>query len=135
MVAAYGDLPKVGWGKKWEHYELNKNGKPIRFSMHVKKGDTVVVITGKDKGKVSTITKVQPKTSMVFVEGVNIHIKHQKPVAEGEAGKIVEVTTPIHSSNVMLWSKEKQVRSRVGHKVNEAGKKVRYLVKTGEVID
>ncbi|CAL8462679.1 g2212 [Coccomyxa elongata] len=125
-----------GPGKKWEHYELNKNGKPLRIPMHVRTGDTVQVIAGKDKGKVGEVTKVLTKQGKIVVEGANIKSKtvQPKPGSE-EKGQIVQTESPIHHSNVMLYSKEKQIRSRVGHRVLDDGRKVRYLVKTGEVID
>jgi large subunit ribosomal protein L24 len=135
VVAAYGNLPKIGGGRKWEHYELGPSGKAIRVPMHVKKGDYVQVIAGKDKGKVGTITKVLAKKGKVVVEGVNSGTKHIKPRAENEQGSIKELEFPIHHSNVMLYSKDKGVRSRVGHKVLEDGRKVRFLKKTGELLD
>lgn len=103
--------------------------------MHVRKGDLVQVIAGKDKGKVGTITKVLTKKGKVLVEGANIGTKHVAPKMENETGTIKNLEMPLHHSNVMLYSKEKAVRSRVGHKVLEDGKKVRYLLKTGEIID
>ena len=123
----------VGPGKKWHNLELNKNGTAIRQNVHVKKGDTVVVIAGSDKGKVSEVVKVLPKTSKVVVKDVNIITKHNKPKVQGEPGEITRAEGPIASSNVMHYSKEKQVRSRVGIKV-ENGKKIRYLKKTGETL-
>ena len=68
--------------------KLNKNGNPIRHKMHVKKGDTVQVITGRDKGKVGEIIAIFPKKSTVIVEGVNRKTKHIKPTQEGESGRI-----------------------------------------------
>lgn len=133
--AAYGDLAKFGGGKKWEHTEVNKNGKPVKVKMHVKKGDLVQVIAGKDKGTVAEIERVLTKKGEIIVKGVNIKLKNEKPKAENEQGQQVRKEFPVHHSNVMHYSKEKEVRSRVGHKVNDAGKKVRYLIKTGEVID
>ena len=93
------------------------------------------VIAGSDKGKTGTITKVIPKTGLVIVEGVNIKTKHIAARGEQEPGQIKKQEYPFHHSNVQHFSKEKNVRSRVGHKVLEDGKKVRYLVKTGEIID
>lgn len=135
IVASYGDLPRVGGGRKHEHYEMLPSGKPVRFKVHVKKGDTVQVIAGKDKGKVGTILRVLPKDGDVIVEGVNIGTKHIKPKAENEAGQIKNKEFPVHHSNVMLYSKKEGVRSRAGHKVLENGKKVRFLIKTGEIVD
>lgn len=107
----------------------------VRHKMHVKKGDTVQVITGRDKGKVGEITAVLPKKSLIIVEGVNIRTKHVKPRQEGESGQIVTSEFPIHSSNVMLYSKKEKVVSRVGYTFTDDGRKVRILKKTGEIID
>ncbi|HAZ46631.1 MAG TPA: 50S ribosomal protein L24 [Cyanobacteria bacterium UBA11369] len=108
---------------------------PQRYKMHVKKGDTVQVISGKDKGKVGEILSVYPKLSKVIVKGVNIKTKHVKPKQEGESGRIATMEFPIHSSNVMLYSTKQNVASRVCYTFTEAGKKVRMLKKTGEIID
>ena len=108
---------------------------PSRFKMHVKKGDTIQVISGKDKGKIGEISQVIPKTSQVVVEGVNIKTKHVKPRQEGESGQIVTFEAPIHSSNVMHYSKKEETASRVGYTFTEDGRKVRILKKTGEIID
>ncbi|HEY9850159.1 MAG TPA: 50S ribosomal protein L24 [Leptolyngbyaceae cyanobacterium] len=103
--------------------------------MHVKKGDTVQVISGKDKGKVGEILQSFPKLSKVIVKGVNMRTKHVKPQQEGESGRIVTSEAPIHSSNVMLYSTKQNVASRVCYTFTEEGKKVRMLKKTGEIID
>ena len=108
---------------------------PFRFKMHVKKGDTVQVISGKDKGKIGEISQVIPKTSQVVVQGVNVKTKHVKPRQEGESGQIATFEGPIHSSNVMLYSKKEETASRVGYTFTEDGRKVRILKKTGEIID
>jgi len=106
-----------------------------RFKMHVKKGDTVQVIAGKDKAKVGEVIDVLPKLSKVVVEGVNIKTKHVKPRSENEAGQISTVEFPIHSSNVMLYSNKENVASRVCYTFDDSGRKVRMLKKTGEIID
>lgn len=108
---------------------------PKRYKMHVKKGDTIQVISGRDKGKVGAVTRVIPKTSQVIVEGVNIRTKHVKPQQEGESGQIMTFEAPIHSSNVMLYSDKEKTVSRVGYTFTEDGRKVRMLKKTGEIID
>lgn len=113
---------------------MTKNNKPVRHRMHVKSGDLVQVIAGGDKGKIGKITSVNTKTGQVMIEGVNIKTKHVKPSAEGETGQIVKKEFPVHHSNVQHYSEASQVVSRVGHKV-EGDKKVRFLKKTGEVID
>merc|ERR1712083_354245 len=103
------------------------------MGMHVKKGDTVVVIAGDYKNKVGEVKSVYPKTGRISVEGVNFVTKHIKPTNEGEKGKISRYEGVIHQSNVMHWSIDKQVRSRTGHKLIK-GKKFRYLKATGEIL-
>lgn len=113
-----------------------KQATPVnRAKMHVKTGDTVQVIAGKDKGKVGEIVQTYPKLSKVLVKGVNLKTKHVKPQQEGESGRIVTAEFPIHSSNVMLYSTKQNVASRVCYTVNEQGRKVRMLKKTGEILD
>lgn len=114
----------------------NKNSQtPQRYKMHVKKGDTVQVISGRDKGKVGEVIKTNPKTSTVVIQGVNVRTKHIKPQQEGESGQISTFEAPIHSSNVMLYSTKEQVASRISYTFTEEGRKVRMLKKTGEIID
>ncbi len=92
------------------------------------------VIAGKDKGAKGTVIKSLPKFGTIIVEGVNIKTKHVPPRSENEKGQIKKQEYPIEHSNVQHFSKEKQVRSRVGKKEVD-GRKVRYLIKTGEIID
>ena len=113
----------------------NKKAEKIFYKMHVKTGDTVQVIAGKDKGKVGEIVKAFPQLSKVIVNGVNIKTKHVKPQQEGESGRIVNQEYPIHSSNVMLYSTKQNVASRVCFTFTSEGKKVRMLKKTGEILD
>ncbi|MBW4469521.1 MAG: 50S ribosomal protein L24 [Stenomitos rutilans HA7619-LM2] len=108
---------------------------PTRYKLHVKKGDTVQVIAGSDKGKVGEVLQTLPKTSKIVVKGVNIRTKHVKPQQEGESGQIVTSEAPIHSSNVMLYSEKQKVASRVCYTFDADGRKVRMLKKTGETID
>jgi large subunit ribosomal protein L24 len=114
---------------------LNQGNGSVRHKMHVKTGDTVQVITGKDKGKVGEVLKAIPKKSQVIVKGVNIRTRHVKPRQDGESGQIITEEAPIHSSNVMLYSEKQKVASRVCHTFTEDGRKVRMLKKTGEIID
>lgn len=107
----------------------------IRYKLHVKKGDTVQIIAGSDKGKIGEVLQTFPKASKVVVKGVNIRTKHVKPQQEGESGQIVTSEAPIHSSNVMLYSEKQKVASRVCYTVDADGRKVRMLKKTGETID
>lgn len=108
---------------------------PKAQKMHVRAGDTVQVISGRDKGKVGEVLKAIPKDSKVIVKGVNVRTKHVKPQQEGESGKIVNFEAPIHSSNVMLYSTKEKTTSRVCYTFTEDGRKVRMLKKTGEVLD
>lgn len=114
---------------------MAKTKKPQRYKMHVKKGDTIQIISGRDKGKVAEILQTLPKTSQVVVKGVNIRTKHVKPQQDGESGQIATFEAPIHSSNVMLYSEKEKVASRVGYTVTDDGRKVRVLKKTGEILD
>lgn len=108
---------------------------PAKYKMHVKTGDTVQVIAGKEKGKIGEIIKAIPKNSQVIIKGVNIKTKHVKPQQEGESGRIETFNGPIHSSNVMLYSTKNEVASRACYTFTEEGRKVRMLKKTGEIID
>ncbi|MDJ0582144.1 50S ribosomal protein L24 [Crocosphaera sp.] len=112
-----------------------KKSSPKRYKMHIKKGDTIQVISGRDKGKVGEVTDTLPKTSQVVVKGVNVRTKHVKPQQDGESGQIATIEAPIHSSNVMLYSTKEQVASRISYTFTEEGRKVRMLKKTGEIID
>lgn len=102
--------------------------------MHVKKGDTVKVITGKDKGKQGVILQVFPKKERVIVEGVNIVKKHAKPSQDNPQGGIINKEAAIHVSNVMPIDPKTGEPTRVGYKVVD-GKKVRVAKKSGEVLD
>ena len=100
--------------------------------MKLKKGDTVEVITGKDKGKQGEIEHVYPKTNKLLVQGVNTAAKHSKPSRANEQGGIIDKDMPIDASNVMLVHKGKKVR--VGYKVGDGGTKVRIARPSGEEI-
>ena len=100
--------------------------------MKLKKGDTVEVITGKDKGKQGEIEHVFPKTNKIVVNGVNTAQRHQKPSRANEQGGIIDKDMPIDASNVMLVHNGKKVR--VGYKVNDDGTKVRIARPSGEEI-
>jgi len=113
----------------------SKKAEKVRHKLHVKKGDTVQIISGKDKGKVGEVIRAIPEESQVVVQGVNIRTKHVKPQQEGESGRIITFEAPIHSSNVMHYSSKQNVASRICYSFNEAGKKVRMLKKTGEILD
>ena len=100
--------------------------------MKLKKGDTVEVITGKDKGKQGEIAFVVPKTNTLIVNGINVASKHQKARRANEAGGIIEKDLPLDASNVMLVHKGKKVR--VGYQTKDDGTKVRVARPSGEVI-
>ncbi|ACQ70548.1 50S ribosomal protein L24 [Exiguobacterium profundum] len=101
--------------------------------MHVKKGDTVQVMSGKDKGKQGVILKAMPSKNRVVVEGVNVMKKHAKPSQANPQGGILEIEAPIHVSNVMPLDPKTGKPTRVGFKVVD-GKKVR-VAKSGESLD
>ena len=101
--------------------------------MHIKKGDNVVVITGKDKGKRGKVLIVVPGKETAIVEGVNVQTKHQKQTRK-ERSDIKHVEGPIHVSNLMYYDTKAKSGSRIGYRVEE-GEKVRYSKKSGETID
>ncbi|MDO4486264.1 MAG: 50S ribosomal protein L24 [Bacillota bacterium] len=101
--------------------------------MRIKKDDTVIVLTGKDKGKTGKVLKAMPKEGRVIVEGVNIQTKHQKQTQK-EAAEIKHQEGPINVSNVMYYDTKAKKPSRIGYKI-ENGKKVRIAKQTGAVID
>lgn len=102
--------------------------------MHIKTGDKVQVIAGKDKGKVGQVLSVFPKENRVIVEGVNVQVKHKKPRGMNQPGGKVESEGKIHASNVLLYD-EKAGRGVRTHKEMRNDKKVRVSAKTGEVLD
>ena len=102
--------------------------------MKIKKGDTVIVNTGKDKGKKGEVKKTLPAKSRVIVEGVNVVKKHQKPT-QFEACGIKEIELSIHVSNVSLVDPKEDKATRVGYKTLKSGKKVRVAKRSGETID
>lgn len=113
----------------------SKSTNQALHKLHVKTGDTVQVISGRDKGKVGEVLQTFPKTGHVMIKGVNFRTKHLKPRQEGESGQVVTTEAPIHSSNVMLYSTQEKVASRVCMTFTQDGRKVRMLKKTGEIID
>ena len=104
------------------------------MAARVKKGDRVVVTTGRDKGKTGEVLKVLPKEDRVLVQGVNLIKRHTRPT-QTQQGGIVEREAPLHLSNVMLADPKSGEPTRVGFKVLDDGRKVRVAKRSGEVID
>ena len=102
--------------------------------LKIKKGDRVVVLTGKDKGKSGDVVAVMPKENRAVVSGVNLARRHQKQTA-GQEGGIVSKEMPIHVSNLAHIDPKDGKATRVGFKVLDDGKKVRVARRSGEVID
>ena len=93
--------------------------------MFVKKGDTVMIISGDDKGKKGKVLEVSPKEGKVIVEGINMVTKHVKPRRMGEQGGIVKAEAPIYACKVMVVCPKCNKPTRVGHSVDKDGNKVR----------
>lgn len=100
----------------------------------IRKGDRVVVTTGKDKGKIGEIAEVLRKNDKIVVKGVNFLTKHQRPTAT-HGGGLIRKETPIHVSNVMIADPKDDKPTRLGMKMMEDGRKVRYAKRSGEIID
>ena len=104
------------------------------MKLHIKKGDTVKVLSGNSKGKTGAVLEVIPAKGRAIVEGINIVTKHTKPSAANPEGGINKVEASIDVSNLMLVDPKTGEATKVGRKLNEKGKLVRYSKKTGEVI-
>ena len=103
--------------------------------MKLKKNDEVIVIAGRDKGRIGTISRVFPKDSKVLVAGVNMFIKHRKADPNrGDTGGRVEKEMPLHASNVAIYNRDQSRADRVGYRILEDGSKVRFYKSTGEQI-
>lgn len=103
--------------------------------LHVKKGDSVVVISGKDKGKKGKVLVALPKDGKVIVEGINMSTKHKKPSKSVQQGGIIHQESPVFSSKVMIWCNKCNKGVRVGHKLLDDKTKVRYCRDCGDVFD
>lgn len=101
----------------------------------VRKGDTVVVIAGTDKGKRGKVLRVLPKKSAVLVEKVRLVKRHTRPNQANPQGGIVEKEAPVHVSNVMVVDPEKDVPTRIGVRVQQDGTRQRYAKKSGAVLE
>jgi large subunit ribosomal protein L24 len=104
------------------------------MAARIRKGDRVVVLAGKDKGKVGEVLLVSPKKARIIVSGVNMVKRHTAP-SQTQAGGIVEKEAALHVSNVAHIDPKDDKPTRVGFKVIEGGRKVRYAKRSGEVID
>ena len=102
--------------------------------LHIKKGDTVYVNAGEDKGKTGRVLKVLISKNRAVVEGINMVTKATKPNAKNPQGGLVKMEAPIHVSNLQLLDPKSGKPTRVGYKVNEDGKKLRISKKSGEEI-
>ena len=103
-------------------------------TVHVKTGDTVVILSGKDKGKKGKVLQVSPKENTVIVEGCNMVTKHVKPRKQGENGGIVKAEGAMYASKVQIVCSKCGKAVRVGHKILADGSKVRVCTKCGETL-
>jgi large subunit ribosomal protein L24 len=101
--------------------------------MRIHRGDNIVIIAGKDKGRTGTVSRALPSSEKVIVEGLNLRKRHRRPRRANEKGQIIEFAHPIHVSNVMLVDPKTGKGTRVGYRV-EDGKKVRYAKKSGTAL-
>ena len=105
----------------------------ISKKIKLKKGDEVIVLAGKDKGKTGKITKIIPSTNKAIVSGINKVKKHQKPDKD-QAGGIVEKEMPIHISNLSYYDKSKKEAVKIGYKIDKNNKKIRIIKKNEKEI-
>ena len=106
----------------------------MQKKLHIKKGDTVIVNTGNSKGQKGRVLEVITKTDRAIVEGVNMMKKHTKPNAESPQGGIIEKEAPVHISNLMLVDPKTGEPTRIGRRLDDNGKLVRFSKKSGEEI-
>ena len=104
------------------------------MAMKIRKGDTVVVLAGKDKGRTGEVTRVIPREDKVLVSGINVHARHRKPTQLNPQGGIERKEAPLHISNVAVADPKDGSPTRVRFEERD-GKKVRVAVKTGDVIN
>lgn len=103
--------------------------------MKIKKGDNVVIIAGKDRGKSGKVEKVFPKKEKLIVGGLNLRKHHQRPTKQGQKGQVVEKSMPMHISNVLIVDPKSSKPTRVGIKINNKGKRERISKKSGTVLN
>jgi len=106
----------------------------MQKKIHIKKGDTVMVITGESKGQKGRVLEVNRVKERILVEGVNLVSKHTKPNAKAPQGGILKKEAPVHISNLMLVDPASGKPTRVGRKLSDKNKLVRYSKKSGEEI-
>ena len=106
----------------------------MQKKLHIKKGDTVAVVTGESKGQQGRVLEVIRSKERAIVEGVNMVSKHSKPSSENPNGGIVKKEAPVHISNLMLVDPSTGEPTRIGRKLNDDNKLVRYSKKSGEEI-
>jgi large subunit ribosomal protein L24 len=104
------------------------------MAQKIRKGDTVVVLSGKDKGRKGEVTRVIPKDDKVVVSGVNVHVRHRKPSQVNPQGGLERKEAPLHISNVAVADPKSGDPTRVRFEVRD-GKKVRVAAKSGELIN
>jgi large subunit ribosomal protein L24 len=110
-------------------------------SMHISEGDSVLVIAGKDRGKTGRVLRTEPRRHRLYVEGLNVVKRHQRPRSvkdtqrAAQTGGIIEKEGPIDVSNVMLLDPQDNKPTRVGVRVGDDGKRVRYAKRTGNAIE
>ena len=102
--------------------------------MNIKTNDTVVVLSGKDRGKEGKVIRAMPDAKKVVVEGVNVATRHQKPRKQGDSGGIIKLETPIYASKVMRVCPKCNAPTRPAHKIKDDGTKVRICKKCGAEI-
>jgi len=102
--------------------------------MKLKKGDQIIVITGKDKGRKGKVEKVLPKLNKVLIPGINVYKKHLKPRGEGQPGGIIDVVKPLPLSNVALLCPKCGKQTRIGYQLDKKGEKNRICRKCQTVI-
>jgi len=112
-----------------------KELKPQEKKFHIKKNDTVMVIAGKEKGKTGKVMRIITKKDRAIVEKINMVKRHMKPSPQNRQGGILEKEAPLHVSNLMLVCSKCTDPTRVGYKVLDDDRKVRYCKKCDEVID
>ena len=100
----------------------------------IKKGDNVIVISGRDKGQTGEVLKIDTKNDRVLVQGINMIKRHQRPTQTTQGG-IVEMESSIHISNLAHLDPKDQKPTRVGYKILKGDRKVRFAKRSGEVID